>query len=66
MDDFAEAPRTLFFLSQDTSRATTIFIVDDAEIENSELFILELSSDDPIVHIPMPNSTVLILDNDGK
>ena len=65
-DDFAGTPRTVFFLPQDDTQTAIIGIIDDDVIENPELFLLELSSSDPAVHIPMPNATVLILDNDGN
>lgn len=57
--------RNFFFLPQDFTMTTTIFIIDDAEIENPEYFLLELTSSDNVL-IPVPNATVLILDNDGN
>lgn len=43
-----------------------IAIIDDDILENTEEFLLELSSDDSAVFIPTPNVTASILDNDGN
>ena len=56
------------FMPGDTMQAFPIPIIDDATVENPELFIISLSSTDPSAVLG-EDSTVLIVDdgiNDGE
>lgn len=62
-DDYAASTLTLSFGPGIEILPAPILIVDDAVVENSELFNLELSSTDSAADIPTPDSEVLITDD---
>ena len=43
----------------------TVSTVDDGFVENTELFIISLTTSEPLVIIPITAVSVLIDDNDG-
>lgn len=43
----------------------TVSTVDDILVENMELFIISLTTSDPLVTIPIRSVVALIEDNDG-
>ncbi len=64
--DFVEVNRLLAFDSA-TSNVSCyeVDIVNDVIVENEEVFLLQLFSDDSAVLILSPNVSVTIQDNDG-
>ena len=66
--DFGELdpPQTLTFTSTQSTDCVDIPIVDDILIENTEVFNVELNSNDFQVIINIGSALVLIADNDGK
>lgn len=62
-DDYTASILTLSFSPGDVIELAPIPIINDAVVENSELFNLRLSSTDPAASIPTPDSQVLITDD---
>lgn len=64
--DFTAIDTTVTFQPSETTRIVTVLIDDDNRIENDEIFVLNLSTDDNQVVINDNEIRITISDNDGK
>lgn len=65
VSDFTPLFRTLTFAAGETSKTVTIFIIDDALVENDETFSVTLSDSTGATLGSPSTATVTIIDNDG-
>ena len=64
--DFTAIDTTVTFQPSETTRTVTVLIDDDNRVENDEIFVLNLSTDDNQVVINDDEIRITISDNDGK
>ena len=64
--DFTAIDTTVTFQPSETTRTVAVLIDDDNRVENDEIFILNLSTDDNQVVINDDEIRITISDNDGK
>ena len=63
--DFTAIDTTVTFQTTETTKTVTVPIAGDTRIENDEMFVLNLSTDDDQVRINVDEMRITILDNDG-
>ena len=67
MIDFAPiSPGTQLVFTSAETLCVNISIENDAVLEENEVFIVELSTNDPQVNLSSPSTSVTIVDNDGN
>ena len=64
--DFTAIDTTVTFQPSETTKTVAVLIDDDNRVENDEIFILNLSTDDNQVVINDDEIRITISDNDGK
>ena len=67
VSDFDETRVELMFSSDTTVQCASVGIQDDPILENNEVFLVELESNDTDVIVPeLSSAAVVILDNDSE
>ena len=64
--DFVPVSETLTFVPGQTTASVSVSIVDDSNIEDTEMFSATLTTTDPNVVIGADTATVTILDDDRE
>ena len=65
-DDYTPQIREFEFTADTLTHCLNVSVLDDVLVEGAETFRVTMTTDNPLVVIPIPSATVNIMDNDRK